>query len=278
MSNLSEKALLVNLSISAWAGRKKDKKATESVAVQYSAQSGAGNYTKKLLPGAKELDKINSIASAFREYFRGQSLPWLSDGTRILSGANYLQFTAEYRTRKNEFDNAVNDFLAIYPSLQANAQSILGNLYNANDYPDVNQLRGSFNCDVAFMPLPSASDFRLEISESDKIDFANKMQSVEKKALSEVWGRLFDVVNNAARRLNDPQAKFRDSLLTNVTELCELLPRLNITNDPSLEKSRQDVLNTISSLDPQDLRDNANDRNDAAKKLADLMKNMGGVM
>ena len=278
MSNLSDKALLVNLSISAWAGRKKDKNATESVAIKYSAKNGAGNYTKKLLPGAKELDRISSLASSFREYFRGQSLPWLSDGTRILSGDNYLQFTAEYRTRKNEFDSAVRDFIAIYPSLKTNAQSILGDLYNAADYPDAHDLHKSFNCDVAFMPLPDVTDFRIEIGESEKLEFANKMQDVANNAVNEVRSRLFEVVNNAALRLKDPNAKFRDSLLSNVTELCELLPRLNITNDLNIEKSRLDVISLVESLDVNNLRKNAVDRNDAAEKLESITRAMGSFM
>jgi hypothetical protein len=47
---------------------------------------------------------------------------------------------------------------------------------------------------------------------------------------------------------------FRDSLLDNAVELCGLLTKLNITNDPKLEEARKLLESTVCNVDVQDLR------------------------
>lgn len=278
MSQLSDKALLIYLSINQWSGRKLDKKATATVAHAHSTESEAGNYTKKLLPNAKELDRVNSIAGRIREYFYSQSLPWLSDGGRIIANSNFVSFTAEFRKMKSEFEQAVDQFLSEYPQLMAHAQKSLGGLYDPAEYPDLFQLRKKFKCEINFLPLPSAKDFRIQLSDFERKQFESKMKEVEATAMRDCWGRLFDVVENAANKLSDPKAKFRDSLIENISELCQLLPRLNVTDDPQLELQRQKVESLVKTMKPDQLRGNAIERQDAAAKLAEITKTMGAFM
>ena len=107
--SLSNKSLLAYVKISAWTGRKLDKRATGTVENSYSTKGKVGNYTKKLLPDAKELDAIQSKAGAIRAFFYEQTSPWMSDGGRILSSKNHLAFSSEYRNKKSEFDKAVKE-------------------------------------------------------------------------------------------------------------------------------------------------------------------------
>ncbi len=51
VSKLSSSALIVNLSLSVWTGRKLDKRVSEEVDQQNSTKTRAGNYHKNLLAG-----------------------------------------------------------------------------------------------------------------------------------------------------------------------------------------------------------------------------------
>jgi hypothetical protein len=42
-----------------------------------------------------------------------------------------------------------------------------------------------------------------------------------------------DVVSHMVDRLNEPESRFHATLVTNVFDLVELLPRLNVNGDPS---------------------------------------------
>lgn len=273
---LSERALLVSVNISQWTGRRIDKKATETANITHKASASAGNYHKKLLPGAAELEAISTITSQARKYFYEQTLPWFSDGSRILSSKNYLDFVEQMRKITSQFEGAVLDFAAAYPRLQSEAAKNLGDLYDSSEYPD--DIKEKFKIEVNYLPLPSVKDFRTDISESEKQKFIKKMQEVENAAIKECWTKLHSVVNAAAVKLSQPDAIFRDSLLENITELVALLPKLNVNDDPGLEKSRKQVESLVSSLDAGLLRSNSLERDKASKALADIESKMGAFM
>jgi hypothetical protein len=240
--SLTNKALLANLKISQWTGRKYDKRANDTVHTSHNTQGKVGNYTKKLLPGAKELEEVRRIADSIRKFFYEQSLPWYSDGSRIVAAQNYLDFTNEFRKHKADFDAAVAEFLRRYILLKNEAKDRLGDLYKETEYPHFEYLKNAFACDVTFFPIPDVSDFRVDILDAEKDQFLKNIAQVEADAARECWDRLYKVVNKAAERIADPKAILRDSLLENVQEICTLLPKLNVTDDPNLETLRQTAL------------------------------------
>lgn len=276
--SLSDKAILASLSISTWAARKLDKPATAKVETEFSTQGKVGQYTKNLLPGARELQEVGRVATSIREFYYTNTLPWCADGTRILSSKNYLPFTSEYRKRRGEFDRAVSDFLTAYPSLQAHAQVKLGSLFSPGEYPAIARLESSFSCDVQFMPMPDVQDFRVEILDSEKTEFLDRMKDAESRAMRDCWSRLHEVVSRAAGKLSQPDAIFRDSLIENISEVCAILPRLNLTDDPQLETMRQHVEQTIAAISPDSCRVSESSRNSAAGSLADIASKMSAFM
>jgi len=50
----------------------------------------------------------------------------------------------------------------------------------------------------------------------------------------DLWSRLRDGVSHMVDRLNEPESRFHATLVTNIFDLVELLPRLNVTGDPEL--------------------------------------------
>jgi len=275
---LANKALLIHVHITQWTGRKLDKRATETVTSTHATDSKVGNYTKKLLPGCKELERVNLLAGQIRKYFYQETLPWFSDGARIIKSDSYMQFMSEFAKMKSDYDSAVSDFLGAYPYLQVKARLMLGSLYSTEEYPDVSLLGRKFNCEVQIMPLPDVKDFRVEVGDAEREKFQKAMADVQREAMQDCWSRLFGVVQKAAEQLAKPDYRLRDSLLENVSEICALLPRLNISDDPALEEARRKVEYTIASMNPETLRENSTDRQDAALKLAEITKSMGAFM
>jgi hypothetical protein len=275
---LANKALLVCVSISQWGARKKDKKASASVENTFKSGRQAGSYNKKLLPGAKELEAVSSLAGSIRNYFYENTLPWLSDGTRILASKNYVEFNREFQSKHLKFIQAVNDFLAVYPTLKAQAQSVLGELFDANDYPSEDRIRQAFSCDIVFLPMPQVGDFRVEVATTELASFNSKMLDIEREAVEHCFNKLADVIKTAVEKLASPSARFQDSLFSNITDLCEILPRLNVTENPALEKTRLELKDLVASINPESCRKNLSDRDLAAKNLRDISAKMGSFM
>lgn len=275
---LSDKALLITLTLSQWSGRRYDRVATNTVHSTHETAAQVGNYNKKLLPNAVELEKVHSMGGALRKFVTERTLPWLSDGTRIVSGAYYLEFIRELNSRKDELDRAVRTFISAYPKLQVEAQSKLGTLYCASDYPSQDELAKMFRCKVTVMPVPSSGDFRVELDQNEIDEFNSKMREVEANALKDAYSRLSEVISKATARLSDKDAKFKDSLIENVKDLVAIMPHLNIMGDNQLTALTTEVDQVIGKVDAEVMRNNLTDRETVANKLKAIEDKMSVFM
>lgn len=279
--NLSDRALLVQLSISQWTARKYDKRATRQVADANNTTMSAGRYNKSLLPMNDLLDHVHKKATHIRTKFYANTLPWGIEGTQMLPTANYLNFMTEFRKEKSEWQVLVSNFVDNYDQLRDDARRILGNLYDPADYPTTSEIRQKFHMDMAVYPVPS-TDFRVSIA-SDELtriqqDVERRVADAQSTAMKEVWQRLYDRVKHMAEKLADPKAIFRDSLVENAREICAILPRLNFADDPNLESLRQEVEMGISNHHPDALRNDPDLRRDTAEQAKAIMDKMSVFM
>ena len=278
---LSDKALLVQLSISQWTARKYDKRATEQVASANSAVNAAGRYNKSLLPMNDFLANVHQKSTLIRKKYYANTLPWGIDGTQILPSANYLSFMTDFRKEKYEWQMLVNQFKTEYESLKYDAQRLLGNLYSDADYPSKDEIASKFNMDMAIMPVPSG-DFRVDIADEELAritsDVEARVQDAAQSAMDEAWKRLHERVQHMAEKLADPAAVFRDTLVENTREICSVLSRLNFTDDPNLEAMRLEVEQSLTRHHPDALRNDPDLRRNKAAEANDIMKRMGACM
>jgi hypothetical protein len=278
--NLNDRALLVQLSISQWTARKYDKKATKQVTDANNSATSAGRFNKSLLPMNDYLDNVHKKATLIRQKYYENTLPWGIDGTMMLPTANYLNFMSEFRREKGEWESLVQDFVANYDQLKTNAERLLGNLYDAADYPAKWEIMDKFRMDMVVYPVPS-SDFRVSIASEEltriQQDVERRVRDAEQAALKEVWTRLFERVKHMAEKLADPKAIFRDSMVDNAREICALLPRLNFNDDPQLEAMRQEVEMKLIKH-PEALRNDPDLRRDTAAEAKAIMDKMSVFM
>ena len=279
--NLSDRALLVQLSISQWTARKYDKKVTNQVAVSHGTSSSVGRYNKSLLPMNDYLDRVHKKTTYIREKFYTNTLPWGMEGTMMLPTSNYLAFMTEFRKEKNDWMTLVNDFTSNYGQLKDDAKRILASLYEEADYPSQSDIERKFKMDMAIFPVPS-TDFRCQIA-SDELtriqqDVEARVANAQAEAMKEVWNRLYDRVKHMAEKLADPKAIFRDTLVENLQEQCKMLTRLNFMDDPNLESLRQQVEGTLASHHPDALRNDPDLRRDTVAEAKAIMDKMSVFM
>jgi hypothetical protein len=278
--NLSDRALLVQLSISQWTARKYDKKVTQDVASSHGVSTSAGRYNKVLLPMNDLLDRVHKKSTLIRTKFYENTLPWGIEGTMMLPSANYLKFVTEFRKEKGEWQYLVDDFERHYPQLKLDAQRLLNGMYNDADYPSEGEIGRKFKMDMAIFPVP-ATDFRVSIA-SDELtriqqDVEARVKDAQQQAMQEVWNRLYERVKNMAEKLADPKAIFRDTLVDNLRDQCDMLTRLNFTDDPNLEALRSEVEANLLKH-PDALRNDPDLRRDKAAEAKAIMDKMSVFM
>ena len=278
---LSDRALLVQLNISTWSANKLDKEISAETTAIKGAISGSGRYHKSLLPMCDLLDDIKKKSSLVRTKFYENTLPWGVKGIQILPSANYLAFMTEFRREKSEYDQLVARFVPEYPQLVADAQRFLGSAYKANDYPDAGEIADKFRMDINVMPVPN-DDFRVNIADEEleriQQEVEARVTQAAQGAMQDVWQRLYDKVKHLADKLNDPKAVFRDSTVNHLVDLCEMLPRLNFSDDPELEAMRQEVEAKLVGHNPDTLRADVKVRQTVATEANDIAAKMAAFM
>jgi len=276
MANLTEKAMLVTLKISVWTAKKLDKKVSKEVAEKHGNDEKLGRYNKNLLAANGDIETIQKIATEARSFHYDNTLPWEDKGGRMLPSANYLPYTEQMRKFRGEFERGVEAFVARYPNLVEEARSALNGLYNPNDYPSAANIRRFFGFEVEAGLLPSSEDFRVKLKENEvaeiKAEIERRCDDRAKAATQDLFNRLKEVVQHMHERLADEKAVFKNTLVENVRELVELLPRLNVNNDPTLNELARDAKDSLCVYDPDTLRNDKGHRAtvaNAAKAMID---------
>lgn len=274
---LQETAMLIALSISQWTARKFDKKVTAAVDVANDSKN-AGRFNKLLV--AKEvLEDINKIASAARAYHYKVTLAWSDNGDRLLPAALFMDYRDCVSEHKNQFENAVMRLVRDYPALKADAHKRLGKMYDPLDYPPVEQIRKRFDMATFITPIPTEHDFRVQLSEGVATEIRRELSealtSRQEQTLKECWARLRERIEHMHTKLSDEKGIFRDSLIENTRELIDVLPALNITNDPDLARMADEVSKLL--VDPGRLRSDKGLRAAKAQEVADILSRMPKV-
>lgn len=274
-------AMLANVNIRMWEGRKHDREVTERVNAEAHATPDAGRYHKHLFGGGvPELGAILTAATTLRTVHYEHTLPWADSGFRLLPTENYLTYVEEMRKVRVRFDDAVAAFITAYPRLKQEAKKKLQTMYREQDYPDLVLLKSKYRVALEFAPLPTGDDFRVNLPARELERMAKEVEarvtSAAGLAMEDVWRRLGDAVSHLRERLDDGK-HLRDSMITKLRDVAAGLGRLNLTQDPMLEDVRGRVLTSLTTLDAKTLREEEDVRAEAAKKADDILAAMAGV-
>jgi hypothetical protein len=240
-----------------------------------------------LLPKAA-LAEVQKIVSEARQDHYFMTLPWDDNGYRVLPSAAYMDHTEKMRELSNRFNPAVEALAREFGNLVEQARVRLGGLFRPEDYPAPDELRSKFSFETKVMPLPDAGDFRVTLGDEEKERIKRQITASVEASLQiasrDLWQRLYEAVSHLAERLSaykvtgtGVEHPFRDSVVTNLVKLVDVLPKLNVTGDPELERLAAQVRASLL-VDPQELRKSESIRTDTAKRAAEIARTMGAYM
>ena len=260
---LASSSMLVEVNISNWAGRKKDKRASADVTSANHADTGVASVNKKLLANSDTLKAIQTHVTATRNIHANMTMPWSNSGLRLLPTAQYFKYSQAMSEMQNEFDKLVQDFLTSYNDEVVDVQLKLGDLFSRDDYPTVETLERKFAFRMNYMPLPDAGDFRVDIGNDALREVKEQYDAFYTKqyntAMNDVWTRLHTTLTNMSERLDygskEDKKVFRDSLVGNVNDMIELLRVCNVTSSPQMAQMANRLEDAMSGVTPDGLRE-----------------------
>ena len=283
--SISTAAMLVELSIGTWTGRKLDKRASQDVTSQNNADKGVANVHKKLLGDCAELDAVQKFTANARNVHYACTMPWSDTGLRLLPTTQYFKYHAEMTSLQSEYQRLVQAFLDAYSWEIQNSQLKLGALFNADEYPTADSLTSKFRFKMNYMPLPDAGDWRVSIGDETEQALRSQYEGYYatqlQAAMGDVWRRAHDALTKMSERLDyadDTTRKvFRDSLVSNVTDIIELLGACNVTNDPVMATAQRDLDEAMRGITPDALREDPYLRAETRRKVNEVRKTIDNL-
>ncbi len=274
---INERALLVTLSLSKFEPKKTDKRITKQVLSANGSQPGTLRVAKTLLPD-EAIEPIRKVHGEIRDYHYKHTLAWGENNERLLSSAHFLEYQAKMASYRDEHERLADAFALNYPAYVDAARVALNGAFLASDYPSQSSIRDKFRFRLDFGPVPDAGDFRIsvmrEAMDELRAGVDARIADATRGAQTDAARRIAEPLAAIVTRLSEPDAVFRDSLIGNLREICDLLPALNITGDPTLESARQRIRADLYDTDPDLLRENATVRASTARKAQNILDTM----
>lgn len=297
---LSEIAMLATLNVSMWAATVTDEKISREVAKRHNASQDSGVYKKNAIDiKAPEYRALITAKSNIRNRYYELTLPWGNNGSRILSAQMHPKFCDDMRKLSGEYTSAVRDFVDAFPRLKQEAKIARNGMYNEDDYPE--NISSKFDCKWSFDNVSNADDFRIKLASSVVEEIREEMRKQNEDTLNlamhDAYDRLYKHINRMVERLADrtPKnsvrgkanrakvaekgGKFRETLVSGLEELCEMLPLMNLSNDEQLNELTGRARQMIKGVTVEQLREVPAKRREVhaeAKKIQDIMSSFMG--
>lgn len=283
--NLSSSAILIDFSVSQWTGRKLDKRASEEVEVSNSASLGVANVHKRIMGKCPELDAIHKFVGNLRNSHYSMTLPWSDQGLRIVTTMGLEKYTKAMTERQQQFEKLVDKFIQVYATRINEAETTLGNLFVSDDYPSLEMMQSKFGWRLNFIPIQESGDFRVDIgnwqAEILKEQYTKYYDTQYTNAMNDLWDRLYKPLARMSERLDYPEDADKDTkkvftktLVSNVTEVLDLLKAFNVNDDRDMEMAHKKLRHALNGITPEALREDDHLRLDTKRSVDEVIKTL----
>ena len=290
VSTIATAAVLIDMNISTWTGRKRDKQTTDEVNVNKQTGSNkAASVIKNLMSDDTDLDRIRAYAQDTRLFLMKHTFAWGDGGTRLLPSALIFDVTSQLDGRIQQFDMLVNAFCNNYGLKVSAAAFKLGQLFNRAEFPDTETVRRKFNVRYVLHPVPTSGDFRVDVQkdvgEYLKKQFETAANDRVTAMLREPWQRIYENLTHVKERMEAALAfepagegedkrrapKIYQTVIDNAIDLAGLLDKLNISKDPALDECVASMRRLFVNLDIKSVRESKEVQASVKTKIDDIL-------
>lgn len=269
-----------------WFGTRKSL-SSEQKALAAESFGAEGQYLtagKKLLDSTHPAFKaVTAVRGRILSHWKGISLPFPEHGLRLIRQADIASFDVQMTTLRLELEDAVATLDNHFEELRAAARDRLGSLYNPGDYPA--SLSGLFGIAWEY-PSVEPPEYlqrlnpKLFEQECQRVSsrFDEAVQMAEEAFVSEL-NRLVSHLSERLSGHEDGKPKvFRDTAVENLREFFSRFRQLNVRSNADLDALVDQAQTILRGVEPQQLRENPNRRQQIASQLAGVQATLDGLM
>lgn len=275
------KCLLVTFSVSIPGNEKVDRQVTENVQKSQNMGKQSGKWEKYKFPPALYKQFLSMPANAMRAFHYANTLDWPMPGFQLLPCRNRDAYMKGLGQLKEQMEASVDRFIAKLEEIKAWAKREHNGSYDESLYTEA-AIRSRCGFSVQTFPVPASDHYVDEVRSmlgSDATAVDELVGQGIKDAEESLWKRLIEPLRNIqtilTKKDSPDQTRITDSLLGNLLDIADLIPALNMNNDPALSQFAADAKAAFSGYTIEGLKKSQDTRKEAIRKADEILRKMG---
>jgi hypothetical protein len=284
--SLATSAVLVSVDVNVWSATKQDRTISNEVTNNKNADQSAGRFVKNLLADNIQHKRVSNYRQTIYNWLKRSTYRW-NNSQDLLPVLALEKFKTEYQEHEAEFYRLLDDFILHYSSIVSDMAFKQGDMFNRNDYPDVNEVRHKFGIRLFVAEVPT-QDFRCAVAD----DIADDLkQQYERQAGEIVTGivaqqqeRLTELLQSISHCCGvqeisvsgeaDTKTKKRkiyDTTIEKARELAGLYKDFNLTGNKQLQEASAQLELVLNGVSAELIRDSDAVRNKVKDDVDDIL-------
>jgi hypothetical protein len=273
-NQLASKAVLMRLSIGSPGTQRADRATSEKVKASEHLGQNSGKWVKELYP-PDAMAGIRKLDGEAQRYHSAVTLPF-DTGCGILPAGLIIEYGDRMRQFKSKRGLLIAEFIAQHPSFIEWAQREHNGTFDASLY-DAEKAKAAFYFRTEPIPVPDSCHFESTVTsllgvDAEGVDQRVRDASVE--AQRELLRRMIEPVAHMARTLAKDSPKIFDTLTGNLSEMAELVPKLNLAGDAELDAIAKEMAD-LAKYKREDLKKDMF-KSEARKQAEAVLKKLEG--
>ena len=279
---------LVRVEGSLYPWSKQDKTASSNAATADNADEELFTTYVKLIPKEDRLKPQQILSDARALLNFPHHIKWDKNGNSAVRNVQLDGVLQDLQDLKVKFNDAVQELVAKLPELEARAKNKLNGAYTRLGFPTAAEVVARYSFDIHIGVAPSPDDLRCQgvsskakaqIEAAVRAEQQTKLTDLHRQVVSALDAALSRVVNNLTDFSDGKIARFEDTLVTNLAELVEALPQLNINGDRAVDQTIQRSRTLLDGLQKAAAEKTLRDKNDAGKEVRkQIAKEAGDIL
>jgi hypothetical protein len=288
VTSLASAARLIAVDISVWTGTRTDKRLSDKLADENNANRDAVATVKKLLAGCAEHKALINNRQTIYNWLNVVSYEWCGS-LKLVPNNRMIRVRQDWAEHKKRTLKLEEEFYDAYPFLVANkAVAAQGDLYNANDYPTVAELRArhAFSAEMTVMDVP-LDDFRTRIAmeavEDERAHYQKRTREMLDNIVGDMTANLAEVMTSIAHcceivtsvgdngEVKVTKRKLYDNTVYKALELCDTISTMANVAPQSLLDARTSLENVLRDVNVAALKESIPLRTQVHEEVSDIL-------
>lgn len=295
ISSLQDTSMLCGLRTRALGLQRTHRGASAQVTQANSATQDAATVKINRLAGADSYHKqIIALQGEMRKIYEAHTLPWDgAGGWRLLPNASFITLMKLTVPLQKKIQGVLEEYRLKADDIIAQARASLGDLAGEVQLPTVEELCSAYEAKLEYSSISDTKALKNlppAISEKLAQHMTNRAQRAYDEAMTSLTERMVEPLQHLIQRLNayderegrekvegekDLKGVFRDTTVTNITDLAAVLPSLNVLSNPEVDASVKGVVDLAGAITADKLRASKALRDEARAKAAAILAGMG---